>query len=293
MEKRTVMVIGASGKVGTATVTALSAMHDPETTVILAGVRNVGKAEALKELPGVEVVQAQMGDAKLATTLIGVDSLFIVCPSTTDCAPIVLKTMKSAKAAGVKHVMAVSVMTAGRDSIYGRQFGFIEAGIKLLRFEYTILRLPIFMENFYLVRDGIASESSIYMPVDPSKPYVPVVAAEAGKMAAKIMLNPHPHNGKTYSVTAPAHTLGEAAAAFSAALGKEVSYVQIPYETAVQAYMEGGFEKWQVEGVVELYHDIDNGDSIATTYSPDYENVMGAPQTDLYTWVKAAAPDFA
>ncbi|KAJ8906845.1 hypothetical protein NDN08_003329 [Rhodosorus marinus] len=292
MEKTTLMVIGASGKVGTATLEALSAMHDPETTMILAGVRNVGKVEALKALPGVEVLHAEMGDPKLATTLIGVDSLFIVSPSTTDCAPLVLKTMKSAAAAGVKHVMVVSVMTAGRDSIYGRQFGYIECGIKLLGFEYTVLRLPLFMENYYASRDGIVSESVLYSPVDPSKPYVPVVVADAGKMAAKIMLNPHPHNGKIYKVTAPAHTFGEAAAQFSAALGKEVSFVRIPYETALQAYMEIGFEKWQVVGVLELYRDIDNGNSIATTYSPDYENVVGAPQTDLATWVKSAAPYF-
>eukprot|EP00189_Rhodosorus_marinus_P010348 CAMPEP_0184738158 /NCGR_PEP_ID=MMETSP0315-20130426/884_1 /TAXON_ID=101924 /ORGANISM="Rhodosorus marinus, Strain UTEX LB 2760" /LENGTH=284 /DNA_ID=CAMNT_0027205763 /DNA_START=92 /DNA_END=943 /DNA_ORIENTATION=- len=284
MEKRKLMVIGASGKVGSATLEGLSAVHDPETTLILAGVRNVGKAEALKALPGVEVVHAEMGDPKLETTFVGVDSLFIVTPPAKDAAPSVLQTMKSAGAAGVKHVMVVSVMTAGRDSIYGRQYGFIEGGIKLLSFDYTVLRLPMFIENYYMYRDGIVSESAIYTPMHPSKPYVPVVITDAGKMAAKIMLNPHPHHGKIYKVTAPAHTLQELTAQFSAALGKEISCVRVPYETALQAYMELGFEKWQVEGVFELFHDVDNGDSIATTYSTDYENVVGAPQSDLATW---------
>ena len=60
MDKPVVFVIGATGNIGSATVTALSIRHADKLD-IRAGVRNPDKAEKLKGLTGVSVVQAEMG----------------------------------------------------------------------------------------------------------------------------------------------------------------------------------------------------------------------------------------
>ena len=49
------------------------------------------------------------------------------------------------------------------------------------------------------------------------------------------------------------------ASAFSNALGREVQYVQVPYEDAKKAFMGNGFPEWQVDGILELYKRIDAG----------------------------------
>ncbi|KAJ8903417.1 hypothetical protein NDN08_004525 [Rhodosorus marinus] len=291
MEKKTLMVIGATGTIGMSTCKALSALYDEATMVIKAGVRNPETATALAELPGINVVKAEMGDAGLAASLVGVDCLFIVSPGVADRAPLVLKTMKSASTAGVKHVMVVSVLNAGTDSVFGRQFKFIEDGIKLLGFEWTILRLPLFMENYWGFKDSIVSQSAIYCPVDRTAPYTPTVTENVGQMAAKIMSNPAPHTEMTYKVTAPAHTFGEVADAFTASMGKEISYVQVPYESAKQAFMGMGFQEWQADGIMDLYHGIDEGVAYLND-TGDYEAVMGVKQPDVATWVAGVAPYF-
>ena len=80
MSKQVIFVIGATWPIGSATVQALSAKHAGKVD-IRAGVRNPDKADQLKALPGVTVVQATMGDTdNLVGTLKGVDALFIVTP---------------------------------------------------------------------------------------------------------------------------------------------------------------------------------------------------------------------
>jgi len=95
----------------------------------------------------------------------------------------------------------------------------------------------------------------------------------------------------TYKVTAPSHTFGEVADAFSNELGKEISYVQVPYESAKQAFMGMGFPEWQADGIMELYHGIDEGAAYLND-AGDYEAVMGAKQADVATWVAGVAPYF-
>lgn len=144
------MVIGATGNVGSATVKELSARADPSTTIIKAGVRDPAKAKELAELPCVEVVKAEMGADGLESVLEGVDCLFIISPGVADRAVLTLKTAASAKKAGVKHILQLSVLTVELESIFGsKQFGHIEKGIKALGVPYTIIRLPLFMENYF------------------------------------------------------------------------------------------------------------------------------------------------
>ena len=112
MAKPVVFVIGASGNVGSATVQVLSSKY-ADKVEIRAGVRNPDKADKLKSLPNVSVVQAEMGDKeKLTRTLKGVHTLYIVTPGVENRAQLTIATAQAAKDAGVKHLLVVSVPTA-------------------------------------------------------------------------------------------------------------------------------------------------------------------------------------
>ena len=91
MSKAVIFVIGATGKVGTATVTSLSAKYADKID-IRAGVHNLEKAEKLKAVPNVTVVHATIGVSNLVGILTGVSTLYIVTPGMENRVELVIKT---------------------------------------------------------------------------------------------------------------------------------------------------------------------------------------------------------
>ena len=283
MSKPVVFVIGASGKVGSATVQVLAEKYATKVE-IRAGVRNPDKADKLKAIAGVSVVKAEMGSAELKSTLQGVDTLFIVTPGAENRAELVISTAKSAKEAGVKHQVVVSVLTVDRqDILFGRQFTEIETSVKALGVTYTMLRLPVFFENYFGFKDTIKGAGAIHLPVDPSKKFCAASVGDIAKAAAAILVNPAKHANKTYNVVTDHYSYGDVAAAFGEALGKTVTYNRVSYDAAKQAFLGMGLPEWHVDGLMEFCKLIDSGDPVIN--ASDYNLITGEQPTSLKAWV--------
>ena len=233
-------------------------------------------------------MKAEMGNKdELISTLKGVDALFIVTPGTLERATLTIKTAEAAKAAGVKFLAVVSAATAElTDTVFGKQLSEIEGNVSKLGVPYTFIRLPLFVENYWAFKDGIVGQSTIYSPVDPTKPFTPVVVEDAGKAAAAILANPQTHAGKTYTIVSDRHTHNDVTAAFSDVLGKEIKYVRVPYEAAKKAFMDKGFPEWQVDGILELYRLIDSGSPLTNQANlGDFTAITGEQPTTIKSWV--------
>ncbi|XP_028403918.1 uncharacterized protein LOC114526501 [Dendronephthya gigantea] len=179
MSVRTVFVIGASGNVGKATVKALSANHGGSLD-IRAGVRNPEKASDLDSLLSVTVVRAEMGKRdELVEIFQGVDVLFIVVPGAPDRVELTRITAEAARDARVKHILTIGAF--GKPNLaLTRQMREIENIITNLGPNYTILRLPWFMDNFFGFKDTIQKFSAIYDSIDPSKRFPTVCMDDLG-----------------------------------------------------------------------------------------------------------------
>ena len=155
MAKPVVSVIGASGSIGSATVSALAAKY-ADKVEIRAGVRNPDKAPESIKAPGVTIVQAVMGEKeKLKEIFKGVDALFIVTPGAEDRAPLTIKTAEAAKEAGVKFILVVSVPSfVFSDTIFGKQLQEVEDKVSKLGVPNSFLRLPLFIDNTWANKDN-------------------------------------------------------------------------------------------------------------------------------------------
>lgn len=92
----------------------------------------------------------------------------------------------------------------------------------------------------------------IYGPADPTKPFSSAAIKDIADAAAAILANPTAHIGKTYNITSAPYTHAQLAAAFTASLGKPVTYIHVPYEGAKASFIGKGFPEWQV-CVVRVY----------------------------------------
>ena len=285
--KPVLFVTGASGNIGFATVAALSSKY-AEKVEIRAGVRNPDheKAEKIRNLPGVQVVRATMGDASLSETLQGVHVLFIVTPPVENDVEVVMATAEEAKKAGVKHIVAI-----GRDRHgEGPQ---VDGEIPKLGVPYTVVILPFFMENYWAFKDSIVSQGKIFNPVDPEKSYSTVVVEDAGKAVAEILVNPMKYANETLNIASDRHSYYDVAKAFQDVLKKDVEYVRVPYEATKQAMLGQGIEEWLVDLMFWALKLIDSGSPALEKVDPGlYKQITGEDPTNLKTWVTKNAGGF-
>lgn len=137
--------------------------------------------------------------------------------------------------------------------------------------------------------DTIKSIGKFFGPVPPAAQHTPVTVQDVADSAAAILTNPAPHVGKTYSIAGPSFSNADAAAAFTATLGKPVEYVQVPYDAAEASFLEKGWPAWQVKGLLELLRGVEAGEH---SFPSDVKALTGRDATTVQQWVSAVGAGF-
>ena len=106
------------------------------------------------------------------------------------------------------------------------------------------------------------------------------VAEHFSAVAAAVLAEPEPHDGRTYDVTGPeALSLDEAAAILSRAAGQEVVYERETLEQARDSRRPSGAPDWEIEGWVTSYAALDAGD--LEPPSDTVQQILGRPPRSL------------
>ncbi|KAL7571911.1 hypothetical protein ACA910_006548 [Epithemia clementina (nom. ined.)] len=234
----------------------------------------------------------------LAAVLKDFDSVYVVTPGSEDRAKLALNAIHAAKDAGVKYTLVLSVLTADlTDTIFGKQFTPVEKEIKTIGLKsYGIVRLPLFMDNFYAAAQSIKEQGTMYDPRNPNKVFTPIAVQDVGKASADILANPKAHHNKTYKLVMPSFTLQQLVQAFGETLKKPINVTTVPYPAAKEAFMGLGFPEWQVDGIMELFHLIDEDSKVTNETSKEHVNdfikITGEKPMTMTEWVEANAAGF-
>lgn len=243
-----ILITGATGTSGTPVVEQLRA----KGVAFRAMVRNPQKAESLRG-PNVEVVAGDLAKPEsLGAALKGIDRLFLLSPPVPDQVELETNLVNAAKAAGVRHIVKFSAMTADPDVVprFPCAHGKVEEAIRRSGLAWTFLRPTFFMQNLLgfadMVRQGV-----IYQPAGKSKAAF-VDTRDIAVVAVAALTEPG-HEGKAYEITGPQLlSYDDVAAVFSRVTGKPVKYQDIPTATAKQAMLGMGIPDWNCDGINEL-----------------------------------------
>jgi uncharacterized protein YbjT (DUF2867 family) len=131
--------------------------------------------------------------------------------------------------------MTVSQMTLANmtDSHQQRQHFLAEQVLNWSGLPVVHIRPTVFLENplfMALAAQSIARDDTIRLPFGAGRTS-PVAARDVAEVAAKILANPIPHIGRVYELTGPkSQSMMEVAAEYSAALGRTITYVDVPLD---------------------------------------------------------------
>jgi uncharacterized protein YbjT (DUF2867 family) len=265
-----ILVTGATGTVGTATVAALQAAGAP----FRVGSRNPLKAQTL----GASVVELDWDrPATLEPAFAGVEKLFLLTPVSDREPEYGRAAVAAASRAGVRHILKLSVI--GADLEPGMRIGRLhreaERAIEGSGIGWTMLRPNSYAQNFVN-----------YYGVNPHKSgavYLPhgrggsswVDARDVGEVAARVLTEPG-HEGKAYTLTGgETVATADAIAILAEALGRTFEYVDVPDEAAREAMSTHGAPQWMVEALGELNSLIREGHFNGV--SPAVRDVLGRP----------------
>ena len=181
---------------------------------------------------GVEVVVGDLREiADTGPAFRGVRRAFFTYPVTRGLVDATGAFAVAAREAGVERVVAVSQLGSGPDAgtPHMRQHWVAEQVLDRFEVGATHLRAGVFFENLAVVARA-AGRRQLALPLGPPETVLPLVAAlDVARVAAGLLAEPGPVD-PVYWLTGQVLAIGEVAAAFSAALGREVPYVDLDRE---------------------------------------------------------------
>lgn len=210
-----------------------------------------------------------------AAELQGCEALFLLTPPHPDQVTREIALIDAARSAGVRRVVAVSVLGADQSSpvAFARWHGEIDEHLMSSGLGCTILRPSAYMQ-IHLLPPTAAAEGPWYGTTgDGAHPFID--AADVAAVAAEV-LAASGGGSAVHELTGPeAISMPRAAAALGEALGRDVAYVDLPPEQFTGALTGAGLPAYVAEGIVSLYAAVRAG--YASTTTRTVEDLLGRP----------------
>ena len=245
-----ILITGATGTVGSEVVTRLSGQGIQARAVT----RDLNKVQA-KRLPHVEFVQGDFDDPdSLRRACTGVERAFLLSNSTERAEQQQIAFVEVARKSGVRHIVKLSQLHADVNSPgrFLRYHAAVEAAVQAAGLTFTFLRPNLYMQGLLNFRQSIKEKSAFFAAAGDA----PISAVDVRDLAdvAVAALTGSQHGNRTYSLTGPeALTFAEMAKHLSAALGRAITFVDVPPEAMRGALAGLGFPAWQADGLLEEF----------------------------------------
>jgi uncharacterized protein YbjT (DUF2867 family) len=232
VKKSTIVVIGATGRQGGATL-----RHLQEKGLAVRAITRDPEKPAARTLVGhgTEVIRGDLNDqAFLTRALDGADGVYSVQSLENGVEAEIrqgINLADAAKGSGINLLVYNSV--AGADQKTGiphfeSKFK-IEEHIRGTGARYTILRPVFFMENWLGMRDQI-EQGTLAMPLNPETRLQMIAVDDIGEFAALAFQRPGHWQGRAVELAGDELSMTELAQVFSRMSGRDVRYLQVPWD---------------------------------------------------------------
>ncbi|NTV52444.1 MAG: SDR family oxidoreductase [Candidatus Firestonebacteria bacterium] len=243
------LITGSTGTLGSEIRKRLAAKKTPFRALV----HSSEKAAQIAG-PGVETVVGDFDKPEtLKPALEGMEKVFLL--SSSDLKQVERESVLAdlAKAAGVRHVIKLSMMGAALDSAVSlaRWHAQIERHIEGTGMKFTHLRPNYYMQNFLPSAQGILTRGVFSGSLGGARISM-IDAADIAGVAVRCLTHAGYEN-MVYELTGPeALGLSDVAVQLSRVLKRPISYVNVPLETSRKSMLSGGMPVWYVDALQDL-----------------------------------------
>ena len=279
-----ILVTGATGNTGSLLVPALR-----EAGVdVRVFVRNESKAQPFKD-KGVEVVVGDLDKPEtIAPAVEGVDKIYLLTWNGPTQEQQAKNVINAAKQAGNSYLVRHSMWGSEKSRIIKQGYAVDEA-VKSSGLLWTILMPTFFMQNTMMAAQTIATDGVIYMNMKDGK--LGMIDIRDIVDSALAVLTGSGYEGKNYILTGPEPiSFHDVARTFSRVLGKDVKYVNVPDEAALQSMVGMGVPEWIAQGYAELAQGF--SENFANRATENVENLTGHPARSFEQFARDFAQAF-
>jgi uncharacterized protein YbjT (DUF2867 family) len=245
-----ILVTGAAGRVGAIgrTVTELLLKHG---RAVRAMVRTEDeRARALRDM-GAEVVVGDLLDLdSMHKAIAGCETMYFGLSVSDTYLAATVNTAAVAKHHGVTAFINMSQMTVSQmcvtkttPSPQHKLQWLSEQALNWSGLPVAHVRPTVFLEGFFLAltSESVRESNQIRLPFGEGKTS-PVAAEDVARVVATLLENPEPHVGKIYHLTGPqSENMHFYAQEYSKALGRTITFQDIPVEPWRDALLQRGF----------------------------------------------------
>jgi uncharacterized protein YbjT (DUF2867 family) len=294
-----ILVTGAAGRVGGAVVEALRQRDLPVRALVR---REDERADASRAL-GAEVVVGDLTrPADVLRALTGCQRIYFGMSVSAHYLEATVTTAAAARQRGDLEVfvnmsqMTVSQMslTETTDSPQHRQHWLAEQALNWSGLPVVNVRPTVFLQHpFFLpwAAESIAKGGTIRLPFGSGRTS-PIDTLDTAEVIAAILASPAAHVGKVYELTGPkSQDMRGLAAEYSEALGRPVTYVDVPFEQwRDQELRPRGLPEHVYEHFLTMakMHAANRYDRL----THDVEAILGRPATSARDFVARHAESF-
>lgn len=245
-----ILVTGAAGRIGAVgrTVTELLLKQGQAVRAMVR--KEDERAQALRDI-GAEVVVGDLLDLdSMHRVIAGCEAMYFGLSVSDTYLEATVNTAAVAKYHGVKAFINMSQMTLSQMSITETTASpqhklqwLAEQALNWSGLPVVHVRPTVFLEGFFLIftSDSVRESNQIRLPFGDGKTS-PISAEDVARVVAALLVKPQLHIGKIYHLTGPqSENMEFYAQEYSKALGRPITYQDIPLEPWRDGLLERGF----------------------------------------------------
>jgi NAD(P)H dehydrogenase (quinone) len=300
--KNPILVTGAAGGVGSVGRTVVRILRNRDLPV-RAMVHREDERVASLRAEGAEVVTGDLTfPADVVRALEGCRRIYFgmaVSPPYLEAT--VIAAAAARERGNVEVFVNISQMTVSQmsltnmtDSPQQRQHWLAEQALNWSGLPVVHVRPTVFLENPFfasLAAKSISEDDTIRLPFGAGRTS-PIAAGDVAEVIASILASPAGHIGRVYQLTGPkSQNMSEVAMEYSAALGRDIRYVDVPFEQWRDSQLRRLKLPEHVFGhllTMARLHAANQYDRVTN----DVERIIGRPATSIRDYVARHAEMF-